>query len=191
MMAISLGGLMAIMPTPGCALKYTLSRAVVLCMISLACGPAGAGENCEPTVFYPDADGDGFGRTGSVGAESCLKLGTSNLQIPVGYSLNSLDCAPDDSRAFPGQTIWQMLPVFGASRDLWDFNCDGVETLQYPVTPTVCPSGPSCGSTPLGAFWTGTTTAPACGQTGRWVTQCAVLSGACTAITEQRVQGCL
>ena len=160
-----------------------------LAVLLAACGPADAG-TCEGTILYPDADGDGFGRSDAAGINACLRVGASNLEIPVGYSLNNLDCAPDDSRAFPGQVAWQMLPVFGSTAHLWDFNCDGLETLQFPGAPGVCPSGPTCGgSAASGDFWTGATIA--CGQTGTWIAQCAVVAGACKAITELRVQGCL
>ena len=75
------------------------------------------------TRFYRDADGDGFGKA----SESGLFCG---LSAPTGYSAGSGDCCDSDSRAHPSQTSYF---ASATSCGGFDFDCSGVETLQYPA----------------------------------------------------------
>jgi len=69
-----------------------------------------------------DADNDGFGDKSGSGYAFCTRA-------PAGYVTNRLDCCDRDGDVRPTQTIfrWQQSSCGG-----FDWNCDGVEELQYP-----------------------------------------------------------
>lgn len=100
------------------------------------------GEVCiTPTVYYQDADADGFGN-GDVVMEACV--------APEGYVTIEGDCADDNADVFPGQTAFFTEPYTALDGDSFDYNCDGVESLEYGdaeceivVTPG---EAPSCGA---------------------------------------------
>lgn len=72
------------------------------------------GDCAEPTIVYPDADGDGFGdEAGAV--ERC--------EIPAGFIAKGGDCADDNKAAYPGAA---------ESCDGADNNCDGKSDDEDP-----------------------------------------------------------
>jgi hypothetical protein len=62
-------------------------------------------------LFYPDADGDGFGDAGAAAVEACAR--------PEGYVQNRTDCNDASNTVFPG--------AFETPGDEIDSNCDGFE----------------------------------------------------------------
>jgi hypothetical protein len=79
----------------------------------------------------PDQDEDGFG-------DALALLRLEQHACPSGFVDNNLDCADEDSRAFPGQTLYFTTPAIGKTIDPWDFDCDGAAEQQYPDPPLSC-----------------------------------------------------
>lgn len=166
-------------------------RTLVTILTFLACGappqppPPDAGCTLK-TVFYPDADGDGFGDANSAGTEGCLGA------PPGGYVINRLDCADGDARANPNQATPQTTPIVGITTNRWDFNCDGKVDLQYPSTPAFCSGTSLCAGS--NNTWRGdpASRSPACGVAGTWILDCRFSVSQCVAAgTTPRTQGCL
>ena len=105
------------------------------------------------TTYYPDEDGDGFGRVvGSV--EACSR--------PEGLVDNADDCNDVRSNVFPGQE------TFFASRDLisgYDYDCDGEEVPQWTRRNN---SACTCSGGGIGQYghWSTGAGVPGCGERG-------------------------
>ncbi len=124
-------------------------------------------------TWYADCDGDEFARTGAQSVVACTmptsRPSSCATGLPSRWTLRApitgaVDCNDTNSLARPGQTSFYVSPHDG--RGNYDYDCDGVETLQYPNAYLLTP--PSCVSARgvcLGATqWR--TTVPACGETG-------------------------
>jgi len=161
---------------------------VLFSVVAAGCGGSDNGDSSNFTpvatgnIYYVDADGDGYG--------SMLIAGVSAATAPAGYVSNKLDCADGDSRAHPGQTAFFTTPITGATYLPlpYDFNCDGVETPEYPTaiagacwTASPCSSGGS-------NVWDGSV--PQCGNVGSWLLQCRLVGSSCTPVTNSRTQAC-
>jgi hypothetical protein len=87
-----------------------------------------------PSVFFPDDDGDGFGRT-SDGVRACEKP-------PGQWASAGGDCADEESRAHPAQRIYFPEPYMNAFEELtFDYDCNGYEDSD----PRQPGGAPSCG----------------------------------------------
>jgi hypothetical protein len=130
---------------------------------------------CEPLdPFFPDVDGDGFGAAGSAPSMACT--------APPGHTADNNDCYDGNPQAYPGQGAFHGNHRGDGS---FDFNCDGNEELESDSLSSgyvLCSMG-QC-STSIG--WKDS--APACGETGKWIGTCN--PGSCTAIVEDKTQGC-
>jgi hypothetical protein len=73
----------------------------------------------NPSVFYLDADGDGFG-SDDTQAPGC--------EIPSGWADEGGDCADDVASAFPGQSAFFAEGYATSSGVSYDFDCDGTES---------------------------------------------------------------
>jgi hypothetical protein len=80
-----------------------------------------------PQTFYQDADGDGFGNP-SVSKTACTA-------IPNGYVTKAGDCCDSEPHAFSGSSWEGTVPRTGCGG--YDYNCDTVETEEYPYVCTV------------------------------------------------------
>ena len=93
-----------------------------------------SGDECDgaPELrCWPDADGDGFALADAVPMSACTcPDGTTSVE-PAG---SEIDCADNDDRAFPGQTMYfaDRIPDVGRGRS-WDFDCNGTEEGQWGV----------------------------------------------------------
>ena len=125
-------------------------------------------------MFYRDRDGDGYGTDDD---EAHLASAP-----PPGFVNYAGDCADNDSDVFPGQGRWFTRV---SSQCDYDFDCDGVETMQF-ITGGSCRG--SCGAANEG--WLGRV--PACGQDGRWLNDCDFkpFRGGCIQETQNRHQAC-
>ena len=121
-------------------------------------------EGCSP-YWADDNDGDGFG-----GTEVCT------CEPPPGGKGPPGDCCDADPDAKPYQTKYFTEPVNICGG--FDYNCDGVEELQYKN---------SCVEPPCTAGWLEPT--PACGETGEWCLNCGGC-GSCIGQTIQQMQKC-
>lgn len=157
------------------------------------CTSAATGFQClsgSCIQVYPDNDLDGYGAGSPV--FHCGMAATS------GFSTNNSDCCDTDGNAKPGQTAYFTSARTGCGG--YDYDCVGGETQQYTssgvcqstgtCTTRMCPSAGSQG-------WSGS--APACGTSGTWVTNCGItaLGGGCsggescnTIASTSRTQGC-
>jgi hypothetical protein len=81
-----------------------------------------------PTNYYLDADGDGYGASGSTAVSVC-----ANATPPAGYVANNTDCNDANPNIHPG--------VPDASCNGIDENCDGVADEGYMSQPTTCGVG--------------------------------------------------
>lgn len=80
---------------------------------------------CVPQIWFFDDDGDGWGSSTKTPVLSCTR--------PPGFTDNPLDCADEDSRAFPGQGLYYVTPIQGertGGTPEFDFNCDGTDEYQ-------------------------------------------------------------
>lgn len=131
------------------------------------CSSAGAWGACTGAssmhTYYRDADGDGFGNP-----KAAMTICGA---MPVGYVGNSSDCCDADGNAHPGQTAFFAVPdTCGNDQvpDGYDYNCDGVDTLQNANLGASCVTvemaSPDCGC-PLCECNSINGTAPVCGLT--------------------------
>jgi len=87
-----------------------------------------------PSVFFPDDDGDGFGRTAD-GVRACEKP-------PGQWASAGGDCADDEPRANPAQRIYFPEPYTNAfEEETFDYDCNGYEDSD----PRQPGGAPSCG----------------------------------------------
>jgi hypothetical protein len=94
--------------------------------------------SCQtPSVFFPDDDGDGFGRT-SDGVRACEKP-------PGQWASAGGDCADGEPRAHPAQRIYFPEPYTNSTSDgeepSFDYDCNGYEDSD----PRQPGGAPSCG----------------------------------------------
>jgi hypothetical protein len=96
--------------------------------------PCNSGVSC--TLFYPDADADGFGDRSATGVPGCADT------PPKGYVADNTDCDDHDAQVFPGQTAF--FSTTSAGVHTFDYNCDGMMEKGVPEYPgascTFCPS---------------------------------------------------
>lgn len=145
------------------------------------------------TLSYPDVDGDGFGASNGAAGGYC------GVNPPAGRSATKNDCCDSDSRARPGQTTYFDTQRTGCGG--FDFNCDAAESKQD-ESAYACKTNGSCAESDCGGGtgWA-TSTAPECGTSATYVTQCSfkTYSGSspcaggfyCASVDEQRSQACL
>jgi hypothetical protein len=111
------------------------------CDSPLTCTMAGAVGQCKCSecpngtcqVFYPDADGDGFGDL-----RATYKAGTAKAACmgmpPVGFVADNTDCDDGDSNVKPTQTAY--FPTKSRNgAGTFDYNCDGMLEKQTPEYP--------------------------------------------------------
>jgi hypothetical protein len=137
------------------------------------------------SIFFRDADGDGFG------------AGTMSVRIcgntpPTGYVTSSSDCCDTDNRVRPSQTTHFPATNMCGS---FDYNCDGFQTVgdtTIQKCDTVSCSSGWCPRRPDGTPGCGTIV-PSCGVAASWLFchRTGPGGGFCDQITEQRTQGCL
>ncbi len=133
------------------------------------------------TYYYGDQDEDGFGDP----TQKMLRC--PDEPKPAKYVRNDKDCAPDDSRAYTGQTKYFSVPVRGNAKP-WDFDCDDVTTKMWP-NDYECELDVDGFAQVVVEGWEGGV--PACGKSGNWVTACGSSDGEPTAATtEARNQKC-
>jgi hypothetical protein len=103
-----------------------------------------SGVSCA--VFYPDADGDGYGDKTATIATSTAKAACAD-STQAGFVQDNTDCDDHDANVHPGQTGYFSTPSNGTKT--FDYNCDG--TLQkgvgeYPgASCSFCPGCQACG----------------------------------------------
>jgi hypothetical protein len=123
---------------------------------------------CADPHWYRDLDRDGYGdRAASQRAG----------RQPPGYVSNALDCYDQNPEAHPGQTSFYEQHRGDGS---FDFDCDGKATRKEELAAGGCRS-----STILGiptqcwavAGWQGAV--PACGEQGRWLSECGISTLSC------------
>jgi hypothetical protein len=127
------------------------------------------------TVYYADADGDGYG---DPGARIC-----SCRPDPAFPVTDGTDCCDIDGQAYPGQTGW-----FGPTNwcDSMDYDCSGVMEVRYPGTALgSCVGAVTCD---FAEGWSGGIV-PGCGEVRRWVSSCGWFFG-CFEQGEYLTQGC-
>jgi hypothetical protein len=100
------------------------------------------------TLFYQDADGDGYGNMYGMTSDSTAKLGCTNQTPPGGYVVDHTDCDDGDPNVHPGQTMY--FAVKSKGLHIWDYNCDGTiqkGTPEFPgATCEFCTATPTCGA---------------------------------------------
>jgi hypothetical protein len=143
----------------------------------------GIDENCDGSeLCYTDVDLDGFGGVATVS--------TADFMCTMsGHERTSSDCCDSDARAFPGQELWFNMRNGCTS---WDYDCSGVDDLQWPVCTVGCdPSMAGCVYTgPAGGFWCARAL-PGCGEYSFMPTGCAVAGpGSCETLGSDNQQLC-
>jgi hypothetical protein len=108
----------------------------------------------QQTVYYRDADGDGYGGTTTI-----LACGGA----PTGYVALGGDCCDSDSAVNPGvpATAWF---TTASKCGTFDYDCDGIATQEFPTVATACAHSGTLFCTDGG--WT--TAVQGCGVTGDW-----------------------
>ena len=95
----------------------------------------GAGVACQ--IFYPDADGDGYGDKNGVARHQHGQGGCAGSAPPAGFVADNTDCDDEDANVHPGQTGY-----FGTASNgtgTFDYDCDGTLEKEFPEYP-----GASC-----------------------------------------------
>jgi hypothetical protein len=135
---------------------------------------------CADPVWFLDLDRDGYGDK---------KKPQRAPSQPPGHVANALDCYDQNPEAHPGQSHF-----FAQHRGdgSYDYDCDNRANVKEEVASNGCRE-----STVLGIptkcwadpGWVGSV--PACGQKGRWLSECEVSVLTCGPLTESRtVQEC-
>ncbi|MFO0653372.1 MAG: MopE-related protein [Polyangiales bacterium] len=144
----------------------------------------GIDQDCDGMeICFRDADGDGF-RTDAAATGADADCGDPG----EAYASAGLDCCDADARAYPGEPSSFGASAGGVACGGWDFDCNGTEE-RGDTTIAFCAVG--SGSVPVCVFsragWN--RTAPACGGSGSWVTNCTG-AGTCNLTSETREQVC-
>jgi hypothetical protein len=132
---------------------------------------------CADPAFYRDEDGDGYGDKRS--ARRAPKQ-------PAGYVANALDCYDRSRDAHPGQQ-----KSFASQRGdgSFDYDCDGRETPASTLVAGACKSITRFGI-PIRCWaeagWRNAV--PACGQQGKWFSDCERGTLSCDEAPEQAQQ---
>jgi hypothetical protein len=136
-------------------------------------------------TYYVDTDGDTYAGTGAGSIADCARPDGYTTRAPT--SPATTDCFPDEPRAFPTQPLYFTTPIPGAPvARAYDFNCDTVNTHQYPVGGTCSGVIPCTGTT--GAF---VGAAPMCGALGTFQVSCALdATFTCRSVTDTRLAPC-
>lgn len=132
----------------------------------------------NPSAWYPDADGDGFGDAKASPTMACVS--------PAHFIADHTDCADTDANAHPGQTQWFTTPIQGASG--YDYDCDGKEEVEWKGTGFCESSGAGCVVGSSANVWF--TNQPGCGVVGEWILTCNTVGKTCSSSTEQQTQAC-
>lgn len=155
-----------------CTGKTFLGAATIVLSIcgSFTCGDDSSG----PSTDDADPDGDGY-LAGSCGGSGGEQGGGGALPC-------SFDCYDTNADAHPGQTAW-----FETNRGdgSFDYNCDGIEEPEWPDHGSCYVMSGQCG--PFTEGWY-SSSAPACGESGSWLTSCVAMGAGC--VTEARIQAC-
>jgi hypothetical protein len=137
-------------------------------------GTEAGGTDATPcsTIFYRDADEDGFGNPHET-KTACT--------APEGYVGNADDCYDANADAKPGQETY-----FDEDRGdgSFDYDCVGGGEAHWTAIGT-CGGFPAC---VLSAGWVGN--APECGKAASWMSGCTGLAALCSQQTEERKQEC-
>jgi hypothetical protein len=97
-------------------------------------GNGGTGGACSPVAWFPDGDGDGYGR--SSGQVTACTAPTSGTWVTQGG-----DCDDDNVAVNPGQTSYEPEGyTTSGSTESFDYDCSGGET----VDPTQEGTAPAC-----------------------------------------------
>jgi len=100
----------------------------------VSAGSTGAGGACTPVAWFPDGDGDGFGRS-SAQVSTC-PAPTSGKWVAKGG-----DCNDDDPSVFPQQSDYKSSGYAVSGGVSFDYDCSGQEQ------PDPAQQGaPACGS---------------------------------------------
>lgn len=130
------------------------------------------------TTYYADCDGDGYAPRGASSYEGCtvrtsrpagcaLAAGTWTSRSPT---VGNRDCLDTNPSVYPNNPAYYSSPASGHSPP-YDYNCDGVETQELTQVDGHCTSAGFGHCDPPHRGWT-TTTVPACGEMGDYVTGC-------------------
>ena len=156
--------------------------------------------NCDGAVdevapfWYLDCDEDGYAADTSGLQQQCDEPPAAGgcgwtSRRPDGP--DSTDCRDDNALVFPGQTSYQTTAIAGAPSSVnYDYNCDMVESAQYPVRPAFgviecrINFGTCFGST----YWD-ESSAPACGST-RTLSYCLSLGRSCFRVSREAQAAC-
>ena len=125
------------------------------------------------TIYYRDADGDGYGSADA--ACYCEPTGEYSSTL-------STDCYDGNADAYPGAAGW-----YGSDRGdgSYDWNCDGSQEKEYTAEGD-CSSWPSCGTT---EGWRDGVAA--CGTSASWLADCDTeILFSCSSDSEAREQRC-
>jgi len=152
----------------------------------VSAGSTGAGGACTPVPWFPDADGDDFGRTAA--QVSACAAPTSGKWVSKGG-----DCNDENASVFPQQKAYQSdgYPVSGGVS--FDYDCSGQEQIE----PSQLGAAPACSGLALlncaGSGFaktdrTGPGVNPLCGS--RTLVTCAVKDALfCEGATTQMAEG--
>jgi hypothetical protein len=100
-----------------------------------------AGVSC--TIFYPDADHDGYGdSSASLNSTTDPAVAGCAGTPPANHVADNTDCDDHDANVHPGQTAF--FPTASNGTKTFDYDCDGVMEKGIPEYPgatcTFCPS---------------------------------------------------
>ncbi len=90
---------------------------------------AAVDDNTSTQNFYLDADGDGFGASGSTAIVSCMP--PTDPPGNAQYVTNERDCYDLDPQVRPNQNNFFNSPNSRAGSLRFDYNCDGLPERQY------------------------------------------------------------
>jgi hypothetical protein len=125
------------------------------------------------TIYYLDADGDGYGSADA--ACYCSPTGDYSSTLPT-------DCYDGNASAYPGAGGWYSTHRGDGS---YDWNCDGSQEYEYTAIGS-CGGWPGCGRS---SGWSGSVAA--CGTTGSWLDDCDTeLLFSCSTDYSARAQRC-
>lgn len=163
--------------------------------------PVGANEDVDPKGKDQDATVIADGDTGKVVPEAgCCDCDGDQVAAPDGGSCGGLDggdCDDTIKYVYPGSGFVVSSQWFSAHTPTFDWNCDGVVTVQYSHGLGACNTrsklsvAATGGCAGIGGGFVGD---PACGASDKYVIQCkddAFPSPNCTdGVVETRTQGC-